>query len=969
MAEQYGFELIAEQEIPELNIKGRYFRHTATGAELLSLENDDENKVFSINFRTTPKDSTGVAHILEHSVLCGSEKYPVKEPFVELVKGSLQTFVNAFTFPDKTCYPCASQNLQDFYNLIDVYMDAVLHPLLPPHVLEQEGWHYEMESPDAPLTYKGVVFNEMKGALSDPNDLLGEASQQSLFPDNTYQYNSGGDPKEITELTYAQFKDFHSTYYHPSNARIFWYGDDDPTERLRRTAEYLKGYQRLEVDSVVPLQDPFEERLNVTYPYAVGNEEPKYYVAANWVLGEQTDPELSMGLGLLSHILVGTSAAPLRKALIDSGYGEDIIGGGLGPHLRQLTFSTGLKGVKREDAAKVETLIDETLATLAQNGIDPETVTASMNTVEFQLRENNTGSFPRGISLLLRSLTTWLHDGDPFAPLAFEEPLQAIQEKLAAGEGYFEALIQRYFIENNHRSTVILEPDPELNQRETAEEEARLETVRAKMSQAELDEVAEKAEKLKAIQETPDTPEALATLPVLTLDDLDTENKNIPIEALHDQGVEVLYHDLFTNGIAYFDVILDLQAVPQELLPYLDLFAQGMVKMGTEQEDFVRLSQRIGSQTGGISPSIYLNNRYASKKVVAKLVLRGKATVDKVGEMLKIFSEILLTTKYDNPERFRQILTERKARLESSLVPSGHAMVNQRLKAAHSLSGWVSEQVGGIENLFFSRRLLEEMENDWAGVASKFEQIRQAVVRRKGLLINVTLDTENWRQVRPQLAGFIESIPAKDAVLQTWQPTAAPLAEGLTIPAQVNYVGKGINLYDLGYQTHGSQSVIRKYLGTTYLWEKVRVQGGAYGVFMVFDPFSGVLNYISYRDPNLLGTLDNYDGTPAFLRRLEISEAELTKSIIGVIGDMDAYQLPDAKGFTSMTRYLTGYSDAERQRTRDEVLHTRPSDFTAYVEVLTQAAQKGLVVVIGSAEAIAEANRERVGFLKVTQVL
>ena len=575
MSDLHGFELIKEQTIPELNTTGRLYRHLATGAQMLSMVNDDENKVFSINFRTTPQDSTGVAHILEHAVLNGSEKYPVKEPFVELIKGSLQTFVNAFTFPDKTCYPCASQNLQDFYNLVDVYMDAALHPLIPAHILDQEGWHFGLDEESGNLVYKGVVFNEMKGALSDPNDLLGEINQESLFPDNLYRHNSGGDPVNIPDLTYEQFKNFHQTYYHPSNAYIFWYGDDPEEARLEKMAGYLAGYSHLNVNSAVPLQAPFEETLHLTEPYAAGDEkEPKYYVSVNWGLDEQTDPEKVLGLGILSHILVGTSASPLRKALIDSGYGEDLVGGGLNSWLRQQTFSTGMKGVQQEHTAKVEDLIEQTLKELAEKGIDPNMVAASMNTVEFQLRENNTGSFPRGIGLMLGALTTWLYDGDPFEPLAFDAPLAAIKQRVAEGEDYFESMIRSALLDNTHRSTVILEPDPDLNRRKAEEETARLMAIQERLSEEEFQEIVANEEKLTVIQETPDTPEALATLPTLALEDLEKHNKLIPLEVLDEDGVTVLYHDLFTNGIVYFDLSFDLAGVPQDLLPYLKLFAK-----------------------------------------------------------------------------------------------------------------------------------------------------------------------------------------------------------------------------------------------------------------------------------------------------------------------------------------------------------------------------------------------------------
>ncbi len=666
---------------------------------------------------------------------------------------------------------------------------------------------------------------------------------------------------------------------------------------------------------------------------------------------------------------MGTSASPLRKALIDSGYGEDLVGGGLNPYLRQLTFSTGLKGVEEENTGKVADLIDETLEELAREGIDPNMVAAAMNTVEFRLRENNTGSFPRGLLLMLGALTTWLYDGDPFAPLAFEAPLQLVKDRLEGGQSYFEGLIRKYFIENTHRSTVILEPDPDMNQREAEEEANRLKAVQDSLSPEEMQEVIEHTKKLKTIQETPDSPEALATLPVLTLEDLDKENKQIPLEVLEEDGVEVLYHDLFTNGIVYFDLSFDLACVPQDLLPYLKLFAGGMVKMGTEKQDFVQLSQRIGRETGGVSPSLLLQNKYHSKDYVARLMVRAKATVDKVDEMLAILEDILLTTNYNLPERFRQILMERKAKMEAGLVPSGHSVVNRRLQSTQSMAGWLDEQTGGVENLFFSRQLLANMEDDWEDIVEKFTQIRDLVVNRSTMLVNVTLDQENWQRVRPKLGKFIQAMPQRDVKSAAWQPGTSPSAEGLTIPAQVNYVGKGANLYDLGFQPHGSINVIRKYLGTTYIWEKIRVQGGAYGGLISFDLFSGSFNFISYRDPNLIQTLRNYDGTADFLRKTDLSDSELVKSIIGTIGDMDGYQLPDAKGYSSMVRYLTGYDDEIRQQVRDQVLSTTAGDFRALADVLDKIKQEGKVAVLGSPDAISGANQEREGFLTVKTVL
>jgi len=798
---------------------------------------------------------------------------------------------------------------------------------------------------------------------------LGEVNQFSLFPENLYRYNSGGDPRHIPDLTYEQFVDFHRQYYHPANSFIFMYGDDDPEERLKLLAGYLEPFDSLEIDSNVPLHPPFAEPVEVREPYPAGEEEePKFFVCLNWALGEQTDPELAYGLSILGHILLGTSAAPLRKALIDSGYGEDIVGGGISPYLRQSVFSAGLKGVKNGRVDDVARLVMDTLTTLAADGIDAGTVAASMNTVEFSLRENNTGNFPRGIMVMLRSLFTWLYDGDPFSLLRFEAPLRAIKDKIAAGERYFERLIETQLLQNNHRSTVILEPDKELNRRLAEEEKTRLAEIRQKMSREELDQVAENARKLAEINNTPNSPDALATLPTLQLSDLDKENKLIPLEVLEQDSVEVLYHDLFTNGIFYLDLVFDLGCIAQEDLPYLNLFASGLVKMGTDTEDFVQLSQRIGQHTGGISPSLMIQSKFQQDEAVLKLVIHAKSTVDKAETMLEIIRDILLTTNYNQIDRFRQILTERKAGLESVLVSSGHSVVNRRLGGSHSEAGWLNEEISGLENLFFTRNLLENLEKMWPEVVTRFNRMRALLVRRGGMLVNATIDRENWQTVRPALTPFIESIPAGSSARHTWQRTDFPQAEGLTVPAQVNYVGKGTNLYKLGYQLSGAESVVTNYLRTTYLWEKVRIVGGAYGVFTVFDVLSGAFNYLSYRDPNLIETLNTYDSTVDFLRNVELSQEEITKSIIGAIGSMDAYQLPDAKGFTSLSRHLTGYSDEVRQRIRDEVLAATQADFRTFADALELVKENGKVAVLGSPDAINAANEKAGDFLKVKTV-
>ncbi|MDX9991225.1 MAG: insulinase family protein [Anaerolineales bacterium] len=960
------FTLLQEETIPEIASTAKLYRHDKTGARILSVLNKDENKVFGISFRTPPQSSNGIAHIMEHSVLCGSRKYPVKEPFVELIKGSLNTFLNAFTYPDKTCYPVATTNLKDFYNLIDVYLDAVLYPLIPERTLQQEGWHYEIESPDDPLVFKGVVFNEMKGALSSPDDLLAELSQQSLYPDTPYGLNSGGDPAFIPDLTYAEFKNFHETYYHPSNAYIYFYGDDPEPERLRILEEWLNAFERKEVQSGLPLQAQWTAPKRIVQPYDSGDaEDAKSYITLNWLMPESTDPQTTLSLSVLAHILLATPASPLKKALLESGLGEDALGG-YQEELRQGYFSAGMKGVARADLEKVESLIQTTLTELAANGLDPETVAASINTLEFRLREQNTGRFPRGLFLMLNALAPWLYDANPLDGLAFEAPLIALKNQ---PQGYFANLIKKYLLDNPHRSSLQLVPDPEQGKRQEAAEAARLAQVKANLTPAQIEAIIANVAELKKHQETPDSPAALASLPALTLEDIDPKIKSLPLEISQIGGATLLTHDLPTNGILYLDLGFDLHPLPADLLPFVGLLGRVLLQMGTQSQDYVTLTQRIGKSTGGIRAAVLASAIRESQESALYFFLRGKATIDKAPQLLDILKDVLLSAKLDNRERFKQIVLEEKSGAEAGLIPGGHLVVKNRLSAHFSRSGWVSEQISGLDNLFFLRRLAEEIDQDWAGVLEKLETLRRLLLNRATLIVNLTLDSASFGALAPALATLIEALPTLTPVPVQWPPLVSAKNEGLTIPAQVNYVGKGANLYALGYKPDGSLNVIRNYLGTTWLWDKIRVQGGAYGGFSTFDMSSGTFSYLSYRDPNLLASLDNYDATPAFLRALDLSQPELTKTIIGTIGELDAYLLPDAKGWTSMVRYLTDYTDEVRQQIRDEVLSTDLTDFKRFAVTLAQVAEKGEVVVLGSADAIEKANKERAGLLVVKKVM
>lgn len=972
MSEHPAFELVREQQIGEISSLARLYRHKKTGAEVLSLINDDENKVFGVTLKTPPEDSTGVAHILEHSVLCGSRKYPVKKPFVELLKGSLHTFLNAMTFSDKTAYPVASQNLKDFYNLVDVYLDAVYFPLISEDTFRQEGWHYELDSTQGPMVYKGVVFNEMKGAYSSAAAVLGKVSQLSLYPDTTYGVNSGGDPRAIPDLTYEYFKNFHSKYYHPSNSRVVFYGDDDPAQRLEILEEYFSQFERIDPKAEVGIQPRWSAPRSLHETYAASEAEAgkkTAMVSVNWMLDEVSDPELALSLNVLESVLVGTPAAPLRKAMIDSGLGEGLTGSGLADGIRQPYFTFGLKGIEDDAGDKVEQLIISTLEQLSAEGIDPKTIEAAMNSAEFALRENNTGSFPRGIALMFRSMGTWLYGGDPLEPLAFEAPLAAIKAKLAAGERVFETLIKTHILDNKHRSTVLLTADPNKAAEEAAEERTRLDKAQQSLDAAGIAQVAEQTRRLKELQNETDSPEALSKIPTLTLADLPRANKSIPIAREELEGVTLFSHDLPTSGVVYLDLGFDLKALPGRLLPYLPLFTRALTQTGTSGEDFVSLTQRIGRTTGGVGASRWISTRRDGAGTAAWLFVRGKATPDHVGDMLSIMHDVLTDARLDNRERIRQMVLESKAGFESSLAGMGNGIVSMRVRAGFSEADWLNEKLGGVSHYFFLKDLAAQIDGNWPAVQAALEEIRALLIGRAGMIANVTADSFAIAALKPELSSFIAALPSgKGPSVEGWGFEPSALSEGLTFPGQVNYVAKGANLKALGFEPTGGTAVAIKHLNTTYLWDKVRVQGGAYGGSSGLDPFAGTFAFTSYRDPNLVDTIDIYDKASAFLKD-GVGEQDLVRSVIGVIGSVDTYRLPDAKGFTSLVWELAGDSEDARQQRRDEILGASNRDFKALAEALDHVASNGQVVVLGSEKAIKAANDERGGFLKVTKVL
>ena len=958
-----SFSLINQTKINEYNTATKMFTH-ASGAKILFLSNEDENKCFGIAFKTPPKDSTGVAHILEHTVLCGSEKYPVKDPFVQLLKGSLQTFLNAFTYPDKTCYPVASQNLKDFHNLVGVYLDAVFKPRISKDFFMQEGWHYHLKKTTDPLEYKGVVYNEMKGVYSSPESILMEYSQQSLFPDTTYGLNSGGDPEIIPQLTYEAFVNFHKKYYHPSNAYIYFYGDDPEDDRFKLLSEYLDDYSNIESVEEIPLQKPFNEPIRKIHEYAVSENEntSKPMFSINWVLPEPTNIKTVFTFTLLDHILLGTPASPLRKKLIESGLGEDLTGGGLETHLKQMCYSVGLKGIENSNLANAETLIFKTLEDLVKNRISKNDISAALNSFEFDLRENNSGGFPRGLALWLKSLNGWIYGSNPTEMIAFEEPLNKIKKEIQK-PNFFENIIQNHFIKNTHRSIITLLPSSKLSGEIEEKEKKLLKKIKEGMNKNEIKEIQQQTLKLIQIQESCDSEEDLASLPLLQRNDIDLKIKKIASNEDKAQEAKIIHHDQHTNGILYLDIGLDLNNLELDEIPYISLLSSIYLEMGTKKRSYDELSQAISISTGGIYGIPFVSPYKNSNDSVRHLFFRSKCMMKNADELLEIFSEIFLYPDFKNVERFKQILLEHKADLESSIIPRGHSAVITRLKANYHSAHTILEKIGGIDAIFFTRELINNVDNDHEKIIQKLESIHRKIVSKKGLVINVTADENIFQIIKPKINKFLSNLSSMEGINIHHQQEKYPISEALIVPSRVNFVGAASNLFEHGYKFHGSALVISRYLQTSWLWEKIRVQGGAYGGICDFDQQSGTFSFASYRDPNLEASIEIYKKTGDYLKNIKLNESELTRAIIGAIGQLDAYMLPDLKGYTNIKRKLTGYTDQKRQEVRDQILSTNPNDFYHFGECLETAFITPRITVLCNQQSAKIAKLEKETFI------
>ena len=954
----HGFTLQRKTQIPETDSTAYLFTHEKSGARLLFLENDDDNKVFSIAFRTPPVDDTGVAHIVEHSVLCGSRKYPLKEPFVELVKGSLNTFLNAMTYPDKTMYPVASRNAKDFQNLMDVYLDAVFYPNMKqdPQILMQEGWHYEIESADQPLAYSGVVYNEMKGALSSPDDILESRIMASLYPDTTYGYESGGDPEAIPSLTQEMFSSFHDRYYHPSNSYIYLYGDMDIEEKLAYLdAEYLSHFDCIPIPSHIEEQKPFDamRRNNYTYPIsAEESTEEKTFLALNWIVGKSLDMKDMMGLEILEHAILRTQAAPLRKALIDAKLGKDV-DSMFESDILQPFFSIIVNNSEESRADAFCDTVTKTLERLADEGLDHTLMKASINLLEFRLREADFGSAPKGLVYAIRAMKSWLYDGEPEAALYYETILQQMKDGLESG--YFEDLIRRYLLNNQHRTLVVLRPDTEMTARREAEQEKHLAAKKNTMTEAEIAACIEATRALKERQQSPDTPEALSTIPVLSLSDIRREAYPLPLEERAVGTAKVLLSNVETNGIAYVNLLFDVSTVPQDKLPYLYLLGDLIGSVDTEVRGYADVANQQNLVTGGLSFDVAGFSRKGDPdSLTPKFCVRMKVLTEKLAEGMALVGEILTKSLYADEKRIRELIEQEEASIELSLQRSANQIIATRISSYVTRVGAYAT-AGGLPFYHF----LKAFQNDFAANHAKMQQVfaelLPIVFNRNNLLVGLTMEEKDYAAFETPFKALLDTFSANAYPAQAYAWELKAKNEGLTSSSRVQYVGKGANYIRLGYHYTGSMLVLATLLRYDYFWTKIRVQGGAYGAFTNFHR-NGTLFFGSYRDPHLTQTLDVFNATGDYIRNFDATEREMDKFIIGTMSGVDAPMTPKMKGEAAMTCYLHGVTLADRQKARDEVLATRQADIRALAPLVTACMKENVLCVFGGEEKIRAAS-------------
>ncbi|BEU88491.1 insulinase family protein [Selenomonas sp. TAMA-11512] len=961
---KHGFRLLEKKEIAEIDATAYTFSHEKTGARLLYLATEDDNKVFSISFRTPPEDDTGAAHIVEHSVLCGSRKYPLKEPFVELVKGSLNTFLNAMTFPDKTMYPVASRNDKDFKNLMDVYLDAVFYPAMreQKEILMQEGWRYEIEHPEEPLRYSGVVFNEMKGALSSPEDLLENHTMRMLFPDTPYAKESGGNPDAIPALTYEDFTAFHSRYYHPSNSYIFLYGAMDIEERLAYLdREYLSAFDAIEPNSAIAYQPAFSAPKQLEEVYPIGEEEEpagKTFLSLSMVTGRTGETETNLAMSVLTHTLLQTEAAPLRKALVDAELGMDVVSV-YEDGIQEPYLSITIPGSDPEKADRFCEVVETTLKKITAEGLDASLLEASLNVLEFKLREADFGTYPKGLIYNIKLMGTWLYDGDPTVNLFYEDLLAKLREEIQTG--YFEKLIEEKILKNNHRVRITLKPDRQYANRKAKALEEELAAVKSRLSAAEVEEIIELNRALKKRQQEEETPEALATIPLLSRSDIKREVEKLPLDVRALDGNKVLFSDEATHKIAYLTLYFGVKHIAQEELPYLYLIEELIGAVHTKESDYGTLSKRMNLHTGGIKYDLTANTRSDEPTSFWPFFkIKAKALVGKLPQLFELLTEILTESRFDDKKRVKELVVQAISSIEMSMLRSSQQVMAGRL-ASYILPSAAYNEAGGLPFYKFLKELNENFDSRFDELRDKLTNLLPLIFHQENLMYGVTLREKYYESFLRAAKPFQEALPSADYREAAYHFPLEAKNEGLTSSSRVQYVGKAANYRKLGYTYTGSMRVLETILRYDYFWTKIRVQGGAYGAFTQFTK-SGILLFGSYRDPNLTETLQTFDATSDYLKTFDVSEREMDKFVIGTMSGVDMPLTPQMRGARAQESYLLGVTEEERQKTRDEILAACQADIRALAPLVEDSMAENNMCVFGN-EVVLKEHAELFGTL------
>lgn len=952
------YEILDEHRVEDVQSDGFILRHKKSGARIAILSNNDDNKVFYIGFRTTPEDETGVPHIIEHTTLCGSKKFPVKDPFIELAKGSLNTFLNAMTYPDKTVYPVASCNDQDFKNLMDVYLDAVFNPNITKYeeIFKQEGWHYELTGKDDELKINGVVYNEMKGAYSSPDEVLSSQIYRSLFPDNTYSKDSGGNPEYIPKLTYEAYLDFYHKYYHPSNSYIYLYGDMDVVERLEwLDKEYLSLYDYKKVNSEINKQPAFDEIKNVEAQYSItmdDSQENKTYLSYNRVVGDTLDEMLYQAFDVLDYALVSSPGAPVKQALIDAGIGDDVYGS-YDAGILQPVFSFVAKNANASQADEFESIIENTLKEVVKTGINKEALLAGINSSEFKFREADFGQFPKGLLFGLNCLDSWLFDDmKPFIHLECLGTFAKLRK--AVDTDYFEKLIQEYLLDNTHGSSVTVKPKRGLgNEREEALAK-ELSDYKASLSDEEIKKLIEDTEHLKKYQEEPSSDEDLRKLPMLTRADM--KKNAMPFSNIEDEllDVKVVRHDIESNGIDYISFLFDAGDFAQSELGYLGFFTNALGLVSTEKYSYTDLANATNIYTGGIStgtashPDIKDRNNFVFKFEVKLKVL--EKNLDKA---LELMEQMLLSSDFTDTKRLGELVAQIKARLQANLSSSGHLVAAMRSMSSFSRYALYQDELKGIAFYRSICRIEKELSESPKSVSDKLAAIAQKLFARNRMLISFTGNNEAYGNAKPSLEKVIAGFNKMSAVGNQAEVHFNTAKEAFIDASQIQYVAKTGDFICEGYEYTGALRLLRIILSYDYLWINVRVKGGAYGCMNTFLR-SGESYFVSYRDPNLSDTLDVYDRIPEYIKSFSPDERDMTKYIIGTFSALDTPMNPEAKGSRSLSAYLEGITYEQIQKERNEILNAQPEDIRRLADLVEAVLKKDSICVIGNENMIKE---------------